>query len=87
MQVPDSYLSIIPRSHYKWAGVKKIEPIYKTVFVPVRREKTVLEYVTPSGDAKKCDEEVSKDNNQIMSYDKKGKIIEYSLTGSTITYC
>ena len=88
MKVHDRYLSIIPRSHYKWAGIQKVEPIYRVNFMPINREKILSEYaVLVSGSHKKCDDELPKKNVQSMSYDKRGKIIECHATGSMAIYC
>ena len=40
MQVKDRYLSQIPRSHYKWAGIREhVPPVTKVWFSPIAREK------------------------------------------------
>ena len=40
MQVKDYYLSQIPRSHYKWAGIREpVGPVTKVWFSPIAREK------------------------------------------------
>ena len=40
MQVKDRYLSQVPRSHYKWAGIREpVTPVTKVWFSPIAREK------------------------------------------------
>jgi len=40
MQVKDHYLSQVPRSHYKWAGIREpVTPVTKVWFSPIAREK------------------------------------------------
>ena len=44
MQVKDRYLSQIPRSHYKWAGIREcVPPVTKVWFSPIAREKRKAE--------------------------------------------
>ena len=44
MQVKDSYLSQVPRSHYKWAGIREpVSPVTKVWFSPIAREKRKAE--------------------------------------------
>tara|TARA_Y100000034_G_C6698051_1_gene307668 strand:+ start:46 stop:393 length:348 start_codon:yes stop_codon:yes gene_type:complete len=44
MQVKDRYLSQVPRSHYKWAGIREpVTPVTKVWFSPIAREKRKAE--------------------------------------------
>ena len=44
MQVKDRYLSQIPRSHYKWAGIREpVTPVTRVWFSPIAREKRKAE--------------------------------------------
>ena len=44
MQVKDRYLSQVPRSHYKWAGIREpVSPVTKVWFSPIAREKRKAE--------------------------------------------
>ena len=63
MQVKDRYLSQIPRSHYKWAGIREpVTPVTKVWFSPIAREKRkaeIRECKQRHEEEKQCQDELS----------------------------